>query len=344
MEESASVGLEPVVIKEFAEGGYLHRAEAICVADNNWLGVSRPCVQYGLRGIVYFLLEVSGPSKDLHSGRFGGSVHEPMVDLVKLMGSLVDSHGKILVPGVNESVAPLTDTEKRLYEGIDFSLDSHKRACGVKRLLHEPDLEKSLMHIWRYPALSLHGIEGAHAGPGAKTVIPAKVTGKFSIRLVPNQQPEDITAHVRKHLEQVFESLGSANTMVIRTDGEGAPAFGGNPQDVNFQAAARASECVYGQKPDFVRSGGSIPVALTMQDTGRSVVLFPVGRNDDGHHGQNEKLDLNNFICGIKLLAAYLTEYSLAAAAAPPAPSVPAAARRKGCERFMAGFKCECCA
>lgn len=362
MEESHSQGLEPVVLKEFAMGGYLTDAEAICVADNNWLGVRQPCVQYGLRGINYFLLEVSGPSKDLHSGRFGGSVHEPMVDLVKLLASLVDSKGNILVPGVMDSVAPLTDAERKLYDGIggadgtdpcpttasvrcrgiDFPLDGHRQACGVKRLLHEPDLEKSLMHIWRYPTLSIHGIEGAHAGPGAKTVIPGKVIGKFSIRLVPDQKPEEITALVRKHLEGVFATFGSANDMEVNTDGEGALAFGGNPEDRNFLAAARANECVYGVVPDFVRSGGSIPVALTMQDTGRSVVLLPVGRNDDGHHGQNEKIDLNNFICGIKLLAAYVTEFALSAAQLPAPVSQTQARPRRGCARFMSGFKCEC--
>lgn len=348
MEESHSAGLEDVVRREFDRGGYLESAEAICIADNNWLGVRKPCVQYGLRGIVYFLLEVSGPTKDLHSGKFGGSVHEPMTDLVQLMASLVDSKGSILVPGVMDSVAPLTETERKLYEGVDFHLDSHKRAAGVQRLLHEGDLEKSLMHMWRYPSLSIHGVEGAHAGPGAKTVIPGKVIGKFSIRLVPNQEPEQITSAVRAHLEQVFSSLGSANIMKLSTDGEGAPAFGGTPEDRNYMAARRANEIVYGTPPDLVRSGGSIPVTLTMQDTGRSVVLFPVGRNDDGHHGQNEKIDLNNFVCGIKLLAAYMAEF--AAGGSPPSgglpPPPPQGIRRpakgKGCVRFMAGFTCEC--
>jgi len=349
MEESGSEGLDEVVRKEFANGGYLEDAEAICVADNNWLGVRKPCVQYGLRGICYFMLEVSGPSKDLHSGRFGGSVNEPMIDLVRLMASLVDSKGKILVPGVMDSVAVLTDSERKLYEGIDFSLESHKRAAGVQKLLYDGELEKSLMHIWRFPSLTLHGIEGAHAGPGAKTVIPGKVIGKFSIRLVPNQQPEEIKELVRKHCDATFATFGSSNSIKVTTDGEGATAFGAQPEDRNYMAARRANECVYGVKPDLIRSGGSIPVTLTMQDTGRSVVLFPVGRNDDGHHGQNEKIDLNNFIGGIKLLAAYLVEYARGTEALPPAPPPPPAAamarpagRRKGCTRFMAGFTCEC--
>ena len=346
MEESGSEGLDEVVRKEFEPGGYLADAEAICVADNNWLGVRKPCVQYGLRGICYFMLEVSGSAKDLHSGRFGGSVHEPTVDLVRLLASLVDSSGRILVPGVMDTVAPLMDTERALYQGIDFSLESHKHAAGVQKLLYEGDLESSLMHIWRYPSLSVHGIEGAHSGPGAKTVIPGRVIGKFSIRLVPDQQPEVIKDLVRKHCEATFATFGSPNTMKVTTDGEGATAFGSKPDDRNYMAARRANECVYGVKPDLIRSGGSIPVTLTMQDTGRSVVLFPVGRNDDGHHGQNEKIDLNNFIGGIKLLAAYLVEYAEGAEGATPAPPPPPPAPRGGarrkCARFMTGFTCEC--
>lgn len=343
MEESHSVGLDDVVRKEFAEGGYLASAEGICVADNNWIGTRKPCVQYGLRGLVYFNLKVAGPSKDLHSGRFGGSVHEPMVDLVRLLASLVDSKGSILVRGVMDTVATLTASERELYQGIDFPLEGHRRAAGVSQLLHEGDQERSLMHVWRYPALSIHGIEGAHGGPGAKTVIPARVIGKFSIRLVPNQRPAEVTALVRKHCEDVFKSFGSANVVELTTDGEGAEAFGGNPADRNYQAAIRANECVYGVRPDLVRSGGSIPVTLTMQETGRSVVLFPVGRNDDGHHGQNEKIDVSNFANGIKLLAAYLVEYAVAAKDLPP---VPTQARRiclgPGKKRLMDGFKCEC--
>merc|ERR1719362_1261917 len=159
-----------------------------------------------------------------------------MIDLVRLLASLVDSKGNILVPGTMDSVAPLSDTEKKLYEAIDFSLDAHKQACGVKRLLYEGQLDKSLMHMWREPSLSIHGVEGAHAGPGAKTVIPGKVIGKASMRLVPNQAPEVIKEQVKKHLETVFESFGSANSLRVTTDGEGAPAFGGNPEDSNYMA------------------------------------------------------------------------------------------------------------
>jgi len=173
-------------------------------------------------------------------------------------------------------VAALTESEIARYENIDFPLEGAKQATGVDRLLYEGNQKQTLMHMWRYPALSIHGIEGAHSGPGAKTVIPGTVIGKFSIRLVPNQEPRAIADLVAKHCQDVFNGFGSANQMEVKTDGHGAEAFGGDPEDHNYQAASRANECVWGAPPDFVRSGGSIPVTLTMQETGRSVVLFPV--------------------------------------------------------------------
>eukprot|EP00812_Abedinium_dasypus_P011724 NODE_526_length_1497_cov_340.768377.p1 GENE.NODE_526_length_1497_cov_340.768377~~NODE_526_length_1497_cov_340.768377.p1 ORF type:complete len:469 (+),score=149.47 NODE_526_length_1497_cov_340.768377:3-1409(+) len=318
MEESSSVGLEGVVKKEFAEGGFFADVEAVCVADNYWLGTRKPCVQYGLRGNAKFALEVATESgNDLHSGSAGGSVFEPMAELTHVLASLATPGGEILVPGIKELVAPVTEEERRLYKNLDFPLDSHMRACGVSRLRHDLDEEATLMHLWRMPSLSLHGIEGAHAAPGSKTVIPGRVAGKFSIRLVPNMDPEQVFALVREHCERVHSSFASPNSMRLMSLG-GAQAFSGNPNDKNYMAARRANICVYGIEPDVMRSGGTIPMTLTMQETGRSVVLFPVGRSDDGAHAQNEKLDLSNFINGVKLIAAYLVEY------ARPPEEVPA--------------------
>ncbi len=135
MEESGSVGLDQVVKEDFAAGGFSERAEAIRVSDSYRLGTRKPCVQYGLRGIVYFYCEVSGPARDLHSGSFGGVVHEPKTDLFHLMSSLVGPRGEILIPGVMESVAPLTDAESKLYDNIEFQLDGLRQVAGFYRFL-----------------------------------------------------------------------------------------------------------------------------------------------------------------------------------------------------------------
>jgi acetylornithine deacetylase/succinyl-diaminopimelate desuccinylase-like protein len=134
---------------------------------------------------------VQGCAQDLHSGVLGGTVNEAMTDLVQLLASLIDSKGNILIDGIMDDVAPITDDEERMYENIDFDLDVYKveNRIMAQRLLHDT-VKSSLMHRWRYPTVSLHGIEGAFAGGGAKTVIPAKVTGKFSLRLVPHSRAQ----------------------------------------------------------------------------------------------------------------------------------------------------------
>ncbi|KAK3511792.1 hypothetical protein QTP70_023190 [Hemibagrus guttatus] len=187
MEESGSEGLDDLVFSR--KDSFFKDVDYVCISDNYWLGKTKPCITYGLRGICYFFLEVECCDKDLHSGVFGGSVHEAMTDLITLMGSLVDKKGKILVPGMYDSVAELTEHEKKLYEKIEFDLEDYTKDVGAQRLLHSTK-EQVLMHRWRYPSLSLHGIEGAFSAAGAKTVIPRKVIGKFSIRLVPDMDPK----------------------------------------------------------------------------------------------------------------------------------------------------------
>ena len=153
----------------------------------------------------------------LLAGVLGGTVHEAMTDLVQLMGSLVDSSGKILVDGVMDSVKPLTKEEEGLYESIEFDLESFKEENRIKsvsdKLLHS-EKKALLMARWRYPTLSLHGIEGAFAGTGVKTVIPAKVIGKFSLRLVPDQDPKQIEKVVTAHLEEKFAKVRLAGGQI----------------------------------------------------------------------------------------------------------------------------------
>lgn len=208
MEESGSVGIPELIEREARPGGFLSDVSCFLISDNYWLGRSKPCLTYGLRGMAYFWLTVEGGARDLHSGVFGGTVFEPMTDLVKLMGTLVDTQGRIQVAGIMDDVAPLTEEERRRYHGIDFDLESFKSDAGVAgRVLHE-DTSALLMHRWRFPTLSLHGIEGAFAGAGCKTVLPRKVIGKFSIRLVPDMAPERVLALVEAHLRAEFEKLG----------------------------------------------------------------------------------------------------------------------------------------
>ncbi|XP_072031333.1 cytosolic non-specific dipeptidase-like isoform X1 [Amphiura filiformis] len=305
MEESGSEGLEELINKK--KDTFFKDVDYVCISDNYWLGTTKPCITYGLRGICYFFAEVECSARDLHSGVYGGSVHEGMADLIALLGSLVDENGRIKVPGVYDSVAELTPEEEKLYGPIDFSLDAYKGEIGTGKLLHDSKA-KLLQHRWRYPSLSIHGIEGAFDGAGAKTVIPRKVVGKFSMRIVPDQKPAEIEALVVKYLEQIHKDRKSPNKL------NAYMYHGGEPWMTDFshphyQAGIKATKAVHGVEPDMTREGGSIPVTLILQNaTGKNVMLLPVGACDDGAHSQNEKFNISNYQNGTKLLGAYFEE------------------------------------
>ncbi|KAK9436363.1 glutamate carboxypeptidase [Metarhizium brunneum] len=303
MEEYGSEGLEEFIQAEAKK--YFADTDAVCISDNYWLGTEKPCLTYGLRGCNYYSVEVSGPGADLHSGVFGGTAQEPMTDLVRILGSLVDTNGKIQIPGIMEQVAPITKEEEGLYDGISFTMDNIFESLGSKTTIHD-DKKNTLMARWRYPSLSVHGVEGAFSSPGAKTVIPAKVIGKFSIRTVPNMDIDTTNNCVYKYVEEQFAKLNSKNTMKVYAQHTGK-WWAASPKHWNFSAAAKATERVWGVQPDFTREGGSIPVTLTFEEaTGKNVLLLPMGSSTDGAHSINEKLDKRNYIEGIKLLGAYL--------------------------------------
>jgi len=310
MEESGSEGLDQLI--EERKESFFKSVDYICISDNYWLGKKKPCITYGLRGISYFFAEMSCAKQDLHSGVFGGSVHEAMIDLSHLFAKLVDQKGNILIPGVNELVAPLTEDEDKLYDSIDFDPADYAKDVGTAHLLHDgPNVKKdTLQHRWRYPSLSIHGIEGAFDGAGCKTVIPRKVVGKFSIRLVPHQLPDSIEVLVKNYCDKVHRESGSPCKLVVKS------AHGGKPwlsdyKHPHYQAGINATERVHKMKPDMTREGGSIPVTLSFQNaTNKNVMLLPMGACDDGAHSQNEKLNRSNFIQGTKVLGAYLDEVS----------------------------------
>ncbi|EGD79924.1 CNDP dipeptidase 2 [Salpingoeca rosetta] len=296
MEESGSVGMEELIRAEAK--GFLSDVDCVCISDNYWLGTTKPCITYGLRGICYFFLSVEGSTKDLHSGVFGGTVHEPMVDLVKMMSTLVDAKGNILIDGVNDTVAPVVADEHKVYEAIDFDIQDYKRDAGLVGDVPHPSKVDTLMRRWRFPSLSIHGVEGAFYGQGGKTVIPRKV--------IPDQDPEDIFKKVEKHVLAEHAKLNST-TKVSLTSEHGGKPWVANFDHPNYVAGRKATKEVYGVEPDLTREGGSIPITLTFEEaTGKSVLLLPMGRGDDGAHSQNEKLDVSNYINGIKLLGSYI--------------------------------------
>ena len=254
MEEYGSEGLDDFIRKEAQKGGFFEDADAVCISDNYWLGTEKPCLTYGLRGCNYYSVSVHGPGQDLHSGVFGGSAQEPMTDLVRVLGKLVDTHGKILIPGIQEMVADLAEDEKALYGNISFTMNNLHESLGSTTTIHE-DAERTLMARWRYPSLSIHGVEGAFSAPGAKTVIPAKVIGKFSIRTVPDMESDRVDELVFQYVKDEFKKLGSKNTLDISLQHAGN-WWVASPKHWNFRAAGKAVESVFKVKPDLTREGG----------------------------------------------------------------------------------------
>ncbi|CAD6572420.1 MAG: hypothetical protein TREMPRED_000544 [Tremellales sp. Tagirdzhanova-0007] len=294
MEENGSVNLDKFIESE--KDKFFSGIDCMCISDNYWLDTKTPCLTYGLRGIAYFEIKISGPGRDLHSGVFGGAVFEPLTDLVLLMSKLVSPKGEILIPGVKELVAPVTNDERQKFEAIHFQMKDMHDATGSDGTFTN-DTVTTLMG--RNPSLSLHGIEGAFSAPGGKTVIPCSVKGKFSIRLTPNLTVKRVTELVTTFVEDEFKKLGTKSKCEVYLTHGGEPWIT-DPDHYSYRAAHKATEAVYGQTPDYTREGGSIPVTLDFA-------------NILGAHSMNEKLDTDNYIRGTKLLGTYM--YELAAVA-----------------------------
>lgn len=225
-----------------------------------------------------------------------------MADLIYLLNTLVDKDGHILIDGIYNDVASFREKETETIESVTFDVDDYRRDIGCNKLAHQEDKAKLLMHRWRYPCLSIHGIEGAFHESGSKAVIPRKVIGKFSLRIVPNQTSAEVNRLVIAHLNAKWAERGSPNSFKAQMMFGDEPWME-DPTHPHYEAAKRATKHVYKVDPDLTREGGSIPVTLTLQEaTGKNCLLLPLGAGDDGAHSQNEKINLFNYIEGVSLM------------------------------------------
>jgi len=308
-EEEDTTSLEELVLQEAqSSSGFLSNVDSFCLSANSWLGPDRPCLTYGLRGLLHFSITVTMGTKDLASGCHGGILHEPMVDIAYLASSLIDKTGVILVPGVNELVAPLTEDERAQYDGIDFETAQYRAGLGILGELAHTTAEAVLMHRWRYPTLSIHSIGSVCAPEGEAHLISAAATLKFSMRLVPDMDLLEVERLTRRHLAHVFARLGHGNQLSLEVT-PGARPWLTEWHHPNYEAAKRAVVDVYNQEPDMTREGSSIAIASIFEEvTGKSVCLVPLGASDDQSQGPNEKVDKAHYVNGIKVLGMYLEE------------------------------------
>jgi acetylornithine deacetylase/succinyl-diaminopimelate desuccinylase-like protein len=260
-----------------------------------------PSICYGLRGLVYYQIDLRGSKTDLHSGSFGGAVANPAFVLAQVIAQMKDRAGRVKIPGFYDDVRPLTEAERAEWKKLPFNETKYRKELGAPRLFGEKGFT-TFERIWGRPTFEVNGLLAGFTGEGAKTVLPAVAMAKVSMRLVPDQTPDKIAPLFEAYVKKV-----TPKTVELKL----TRMHGGKPWMADFdnpyvRAAGRAIERGFGKTPVFNREGGSIPVVSTFQEElGLPSVLFGVGLPDENAHAPNEKLDLGNFHGGI-IASAYL--------------------------------------
>ena len=282
------------------------QADTLVVSDTSMLAKGVPSVTYGLRGLNYYEIEVTGPGVDLHSGVFGGPAPNPLRLLCELFTQLHDKNNHVVIPGFYKDVAALTKKERKALNSLPWKKKGFLKTVGAPGPGFLPEKGYSIVEqLWCRPTLELNGVWGGYIGEGAKTVIPSKAYAKFSTRLVPDQDPDKIAKQVEKHIRRL---LPKTFTMKFEVLSMGKPWVA--PYDhPYFQAAHSALEKGFGKRAVFIREGGSIPFVTQMYDTfDVPCILLGFGLPDENAHAPNEHIYLENYFGGIKAVAHFYQE------------------------------------
>lgn len=283
--------------------------DVILISDTGMISNTQPSITTGLRGLSYVEVEVTGPNRDLHSGLYGGAVANPINILSKMIASLHDENNRITIPGFYDKVEELSLKERAEMAKAPFSLENYKKALDIEDVYGEKGYVTNERNSIR-PTLDVNGIWGGYTGEGAKTVIASKAFAKISMRLVPNQDWEEITELFEKH----FESIAPKSVKVKVTPHHGGQGYVTPIDSIGYQAAHKAYSDTFGVSPIPVRSGGSIPiVALFEQELKSKTILMGFGLDSDAIHSPNEHFGVFNYLKGIEtipLFYKYFTELS----------------------------------
>ena len=278
-------------------------ADVIVVSDTAMLGPDQPALTYGLRGILYTQIEVTGPAHDLHSGHFGGAVMNPANALASIISALKDGDGRITVPGFYDSVRAVSAAEREAMKAIPFDEAAYLKEAGAPA----PSGEKGFTTLERIsirPTLDVNGIWGGYQGEGSKTVLPGFAAAKVSMRLVPDQSG----AALFPKFEAYVKKLAPAGVTVKVIDLHSGTPFLTEPDNPMLQCARRALARAWKKPAAMIREGGSIPVMATFQQThGLPCILMGFGLDDDNVHAPNEKFSLTSYFGGTRSVA-YLYE------------------------------------
>ena len=282
------------------------KADVILVSDTGMLANDVPSITTGLRGLSYVEVEVTGPNRDLHSGLYGGCVANPLNVMAQMIASLHDENNRITIPGFYDKVIELSEEERAEMAKAPFSKEDYCDALDIDEVMGEAGYSTPERGSIR-PTLDVNGMWGGYIGEGAKTVIASKAYAKISMRLVPDQDPEEITQLFLTH----FERIAPSGVKVKVT-----PHHGGEPavtpiDSIGYHAESMAYEKTFGKKPIPVRSGGSIPiVAMFEKELGLKTILMGFGLDSDAIHSPNEHYGLFNYYRGIETIPYFFKYYS----------------------------------
>ena len=273
--------------------------DCVVISDSGQYSDGQPAITYGLRGIATYELIVHGPSQDLHSGSFGGAVMNPAISLCQMLGTMVDGEGRVQIPGYYDRVRDLSDEERRQWAELPQDDPQFASAIGVDSLFGETGYSTDERR-WARPTFDVNGLTSGHQGEGCKTIIPASATAKFSFRLVPDQDPREVTASVEQHLKT---HTPPGVRWTLEPD-HGAPGMLASTDSRFVHAANRAIESAFGVLPVLIREGGSIPIVTRFQEVlGCDCLLLGWGLSDDNAHSPNEKFRVEDYHRGIRASA-----------------------------------------
>ena len=280
--------------------------DVILISDTGMISKDVPSITTGLRGLSYVEVEVTGPNRDLHSGLYGGAVANPINVLTKMIASLHDENNHITIPGFYDNVEELSKEERAEMAKAPFSLENYKKALDIDAVYGEAGYTTNERNSIR-PTLDVNGIWGGYTGEGAKTVIASKAYAKISMRLVPNQDWENITKLFKNH----FESIAPKGVKVKVTPHHGGQGYVTPINSIGYKAASKAYQETFGKTPIPQRSGGSIPiVSLFEQELKSKTILMGFGLDSDAIHSPNEHFGIWNYLKGIETIPFFYKHFT----------------------------------
>jgi acetylornithine deacetylase/succinyl-diaminopimelate desuccinylase-like protein len=277
------------------------RADALIVSDTAMLSKGVPSITYGLRGLNYYQLEITGAAQDLHSGVFGGAVPNPITILGEIIGKLHDRKFRVAIPGFYDDVRALSREERKALNSLPWKEKEFRKTVGAPALCGERGFTV-VEQLWTRPTLELNGIWGGYTGEGTKTVIPSKAYAKLSTRLVPNQDPGKIAKLVERQIRKLLPKTVTHSFEVLS---KGKPWVAPYTHPI-FQRALNALEAGFGKRAVFIREGGSIPLVTQIHEMFKvPCVLIGFGLPDENAHAPDEHIALENYFNGIKSIALF---------------------------------------